>query len=144
MFFKEFWRYKNYYRIFSKNRSINNTDDTLNDEKSQTKSQLSYDEPQSIFKNQKIFLSIRKLFSNTSKSDPANTSVASCNTNNIKEIQPAYVAVNMEKNSTSEDDGSATNSESYKKEISPDRQSVLKKTCEIDEKHNISSDLKDE
>lgn len=70
MFFKEFWRYKNYYRIFSKNRSINNTDDTLNDEKSQTKSQLSYDEPQSIFKNQKIFLSIRKLFSNTSKSDP--------------------------------------------------------------------------
>lgn len=50
----------------------------------------------------------------------------------------------MEKNSTSEDDGSATNSESYKKEISPDRQSVLKKTCEIDEKHNISSDLKDE
>jgi len=68
MFFKEFWRYKNYYRALNKNQLIHNTDDTLNIEKLQAQSQISDYDPQNMsFKNLKMFFNIKKIFSNESK-----------------------------------------------------------------------------
>ncbi|ORX49294.1 hypothetical protein BCR36DRAFT_412814, partial [Piromyces finnis] len=99
MFFKEFWRYKHNYRSYFKAKSINNTEETLNDEKTQIQSRNSYFDSQNISLKNPKFFSIRKLFkstestlNNSKKPDMANSSY----TEMPKEIQPcAYFSVNM-------------------------------------------------
>jgi len=62
MFFKDFWRYKHNSRLYYKNRSISNTDETLNDDEKQIQSRMSYYDSQNISYKNSRFFSIRKLF----------------------------------------------------------------------------------
>ncbi|KAG4104887.1 hypothetical protein H8356DRAFT_1638540 [Neocallimastix lanati (nom. inval.)] len=132
MFFKEFWRYKNYYRALNKNQLIHNTDDTLNIEKLQAQSQISDYDPQNMsFKNLKMFFNIKKIFSNESKrSTIGETSTKSC----TKEVQPSYVVVNMTKEYSMDDDSSTTSELNKKTDtLTADRQSISKKTYDTDD-----------